>query len=122
MGEITAKEWQQLRVKRWTTTEALRVLAVLQGSGLSVAAFCRRHGLKEQRVGWWKTRAAEWREISRPSSAPEKVTFAPAIVRTEAPPSVGVTIRLAHGTVIEVTDPERVAPRWLVKVLAGLRR
>ena len=43
---------------RWTESEAREVLAVLERSGQTVAAFAAEHGLDMQRLYYWRRRVA----------------------------------------------------------------
>lgn len=42
------------RKRYWREADARAVLAELEASGLSMAAFCRKHGLKSKRVSRWR--------------------------------------------------------------------
>lgn len=40
----------------WTEAEARAVLAAAHASGLSIAAFARRHGMSDRQLYWWHMR------------------------------------------------------------------
>ena len=44
------------RRDHWTPDEARRVLADAAGSGLTLGAYARKHGLREQQMYWWNSR------------------------------------------------------------------
>ncbi len=47
-----------------------RRLRVQAGSGLSIRAWCRRHGVQESAFYWWRTRLARRDAAAPPSLAP----------------------------------------------------
>ena len=92
--------------RRWTATEAERVLEAWRGSGQSMSAFARGRGFDVQRLAWWRKRLAEWG-----SAAERRVDFAPAVVSAGGSPRVSV--HLDDGIRIEVAEVEAVPPAWL---------
>ncbi len=61
-------------------------LGAQAGSGLSVRAWCRRHGVRESAFYWWRTRLARRAAAASPSFAPVHVvadTAAVAVGRIE---------------------------------------
>ena len=113
--DIARLGWQ-----RWTANDAGRVLSAWDASGLSLAAFSRRHALTAQRVAWWRDRLGKLSK-ARPAlqSAPSPLRFVPAVVRAPAAGSGSavVTIRVCGGVAVEIADPALVAPQWLAALL-----
>ena len=82
---------------RWSAKDAARVSSAWRLSGMSIAAFARSRGLKEQRLSWWKKRIAEWSPGLPTASAKRHPAFAPVVLRDTIPAmgaSPAVTIRL----------------------------
>jgi transposase-like protein len=117
MSKKVAEEMAALRGQRWTTREARRVLAAVDDSGLSLAAFAREHDLREQRLSWWRKRLGEWG--GRDPAAEGTCRFVPAVVQEDARASTSaqLAVRLPDGVVIEIAD---VSPRWAVLLVRGL--
>ena len=112
-----AEEMSRLREQRWTTKDARRVLAACDGSGLSVAAFAREHGLKGQRLSWWRKRLGEWDGSLAAAGAPP-VRFARAIVHESRVVNGGtIVIRLADGVAVEIAD---ASPQWVASLVKQL--
>lgn len=100
--------------RRWTITEARVVVEAHRHSGLSLAAFARRHGLSLQRLYDWRRRL---------DVAPR---FLPVILKatpdTVLPPEkTGLEIVLRGGRTVRVGSgcDERLLAR-VVEVLEGL--
>ena len=98
----------------WTEDEARAVLAAASGSGLSLSAFSRRHGLSDRTLYWWRTQLR-----AHPNVEPATGMF--ARIRTHALPS-----RELSGIEIAVADAViRVAPGFdpqtLAQIVAALR-
>ena len=98
----------------WDAEEARHVLAAAGQSGLSVAAFARRHGLCDRQLYWWRTRLRSHADV-------EPATRPFVRVRTHSLPSrevSGIEIQVADATI-------RVAPGFdpqtLAQVVAALR-
>jgi len=109
---------------RWTAKDAERVLSAWRMSGMSMSAFAKSRGLKEQRLSWWKKRIAEWSPGALTASAERRPRFVPAVLGA-AIPAMGspplVAIRLSDGTVVEIGETERVAAKWICELVAALR-
>ena len=90
-----------------------RRLEAQAGSGLSIRAWCRRHGVQESAFYWWRTRLAQ-----RDAAAPPP--FAPVhIVADTATEAVGrIEIVLPGERRVHVIG--RVERRTLAEVLAVL--
>jgi transposase len=102
---------------RWEASDARTVLAAWRGSGGSLAAFSRRHGLSYYRIQSWRKRLAE------PPAAP---TFHPirVVERTTAPTAgsesdaIAVVVRGGRRVVVGAGfDPSVLVA--LVEVLEG---
>lgn len=74
------RQWEQ-RIARWLA------------SGLSMAAFCRRHGVNYAQLVWWR------RHLQRDVASPP-LTLIPVVV--PKPSHCAIVIRLADGIGIEV--------------------
>lgn len=100
------------------------MLSAWRTSGLSMAAFAKARGLKEQRLSWWKKRLGEWGRMSS-ALAERTPRFVPAVVRTTRAAielRARVTMRFADGTMVEIDEPERIGIKWLAELIAALRR
>ena len=98
----------------WTEDEARAVLAAASRSGLSLAAFARRHGLLDRTLYWWRTQLR-----AHPNVEPATRSF--ARICTDSLPNremSGIEIAVAEVTI-------RVAPGFdpqtLAQVVAALR-
>jgi len=63
----------------WTADEAREALASASRSGLSLAAFARRHGLSDRQLYWWHMRLR-----THPDVAAGRLSFVP-VVQARAP-------------------------------------
>jgi len=91
----------------WTEDEARAALAAVGQSGLSLAAFARRHGLCDRQLYWWRSRLR-----THPSVEPATRPF--VRIRTHALPS-----RDSSGVEIVIPDAIiRVAPGFCPETLA----
>jgi len=82
-----------------------------QASGLSQAAYCRRHGLSP---ATFSARLREHRALPEPA-APALI---PVRVGPSAPPAGPLVLRLASGHQLEL--PASAEPRWLAELLRCL--
>ncbi len=82
-----------------------------QASGLSQAAYCRRHGLSP---ATFSARLREHRALPEPA-APALI---PVRVGPSTPPAVSLVLRLASGHQLEL--PASAEPRWLAELLRCL--
>jgi transposase-like protein len=113
-----AEEIGVLRGQRWSAEDARRVLAAVEESGLPLAAFARKYGLVEQRLGWWRKRLAEWGEPGGADEA-QPLGLVRAVVSSSVVELGGceVVVRLPHGVAIEMAD---ASPQWVVALVRGL--
>jgi len=98
----------------WTEDEARAALAAASGSGLSLAAYARRHGLSDRKLYWWRSQLRRHPDI-------EPGTSMFARICTHASADHGVSgIEIAVGDAVI-----RVAPGFcaqtLAQVVAALR-
>ena len=105
----------------WTEAHAKRLLETCDKSGLSVAEFARRQGIRAQRLHWWRARLAR----TPAHKAPTPTSFVPAVVK--APKvmlgrSMVVVIETRSGARIEIADTARVSPPWIGAVVRELER
>jgi len=99
----------------WTEVEAQAVLEAYEVSGLSVAEFARRYGLRPQRLRWWKKRRAE--EDGPPLSfVPVHVAAPPTREVQQAAGAASMEVLLTRGRRI------RVEPGFDADALARLVR
>jgi hypothetical protein len=82
-----------------------------QASGLSQAAYCRRHGLSP---ATFSARVREQRALPEPA-APALI---PVRVGPPVPPAGPLVLRLASGHQLEL--PASAEPRWLAELLRCL--
>ena len=104
--------------QRWSESEAEEILALLEQSGQSVAAFAREQGLTPQRLYWWRNRLVGG-GASRPS-AEGPVDLVPVQITEEARASMEavIVVRLRSGIVLEV--PAAAPPRWAAALARAL--
>lgn len=98
-----------------------RHVAAQPGSGLSAAAYCRRHGLNPKSFYRWRRILAEGARDSAGPGVPDDAArplFAEVRVSQAPPASPGVEVLLAGGRVIRVT-PGFDAPT-LCRVVSAL--
>jgi transposase len=116
-----AREKPTPKEERW-----IRVLDEWKESGLSVAAFCRQHGLDDSQFWFWKREIPARRKrrawkARRIGPAPKAPRFVPVRVVGESPGADStVEVELAGGCVVRVRpgfDPELL--RKLLSVLEG---
>jgi transposase-like protein len=113
-----AEEMARLREQRWTTKDARRALAACDDSGLSVAAFAREHGVKQQRLSWWRKRLGEWDRLGPAAGGTSPVQFVPAVVQVSRVAAGGtIAIRVLDGVTVEIAD---VSPQWVAALVRGL--
>ena len=118
---LTAADTARLRSPRqWKEEDALRVLAALRASGISVRAFAHQHDLGRKRIHWWKQRLAKWRprEAKEEKLAPARLV--PVVPIGLEPPAAPLAIRLVGGAVVEVADTSAVEPEWVSRLMRGL--
>jgi transposase len=104
--------------QRWSESEAQEILALLQRSGQSVAAFAREQGLTPQRLYWWRKRlggGAAWRP-----SEEVHVDLVPVQITEDARAvsEAVVVVRLPSGVVLEV--PPTASPHWTAALARAL--
>lgn len=96
-------------------SEREEYVALFATSGLSAAAFCRRHGLSAQAFHYWRKTAARERPTTGTAQA------APGFAEVTVVPGKatgGICIRLPGAVVVEVADGTDAA--WLGRVLREL--
>ena len=119
MGKSTRSKTEEgishMRGRRWTAADAALVLSAWESSGLSMAAFARRHLLTAQRISWWRERLGKLTEAPPRKSATAPLRFV-AAMPGNSPVGYGdalVTIRVRGGVEMEIVDPAQVSPQWL---------
>lgn len=115
MNKSNVVEAMALR-ERWTTSDAERVLAACQSSGKSMAAFAREHGLKIQRLSWWRKRLGDW--SAQREAGGSGVRFAPAVIAERVSgASVRAVVRLPRGVLVEI---DQASPQWVAALISRL--
>lgn len=97
------------RGARWTEEDGRSAVAEWRASGKPLDAFARRHGLRPQRLAWWRDRL----EASRPALVPVTVRAA----ATTTPAAVLCVGELR----VEVADVSQLSPAWIAALAAALR-
>jgi len=106
------------KAKHWTVDEARRVLGAWERSGLSMAAFCRKRGIRAKRLYWWRNRLAEWAgELASEGAASDQLIEAIVVPSSSASAATAaVVLHLRCGDKIEVVSPKHVEASWLACV------
>ena len=103
----------------WTAETARAVLAAQRKSGESLTHFAREHGLRPQRLFWWRKRFDQEdaaASSSRPLLVP--VVTKPAL---PAPWAECSPLRLRVGEVqLDFTDVAALPPAWLAALVRSL--
>ena len=107
----------------WTEAHAKQLLDACVKSGLSVAEFARREGIRTKRLEYWRKRL---RSTSKTSDVRGASSFAPAVVK-QAPRvflarGASVVIGTKSGATIEIVDASRVSPTWVGAMVRELSR
>jgi hypothetical protein len=84
----------------WTEAEARGVLEAQEASGLSLGEFARRHGLRTQRLRWWKSRLGKEREEL--SFVPVRVAEPPVASKPAGGEEARLEVVLANGRTLRV--------------------
>lgn len=107
-----------LAEERWTPDDARRVLAACAAAGQTQTAFAREHGLRQQRLSWWRSQLRE-REVHAAEASTSMVRFVPAIVRRAAHGRVdaGAVVRIPGGVMVEISE---ASPQWVATLVREL--
>lgn len=106
------------RRDHWTPDEARRVLADAAGSGLTLAAYARQHGLREQQMYWWNIRLRT--HVDSTPSTRRPMAFVP-VVQVRGPAASadsGIEVRVGDVTLQLRRD---FCPDTLARAVAALR-
>ncbi len=113
-----AAEIAALREKVWTPEDARWVLEACAATGQTQAAFAREHGLRQERLSFWRSRLGRC-GASPGEASTALVHFVPAMVKP-----VGVTrtcqaavIRLPRGVTVEMSE---VSAHWVSSLVRDL--
>ncbi len=129
----------ELASTRWDTQIARQVVGSWQRSGMTGAAFARAHGVKEQRLSWWRKQLGQEKNGVRPQVAvaaflPVAVTEIPAVApavrlpRRVLPGVVDtgvagcVVVRMPGGVEVEASEVAALPAAWLADVARELSR
>ena len=133
--KTTATELREVLSKPyWRGPDGQAVIAAWRRSGLDLGTFCRKHGVKPDRVRWWRDKLAGAKPVAAVTKRPQKqggsgITFVPAGTvsdlacnMSEAPSMNGlddvehtVDVEFPSGIVVRV--PEGTRAPHLVTVL-----
>jgi len=131
MAEHAMGDWlSEIRGSRpWTEDEGRRVIEAWSASGLSVAAFAREGGLKEDRVYYWRNRFPAAAAKSSGAVAPEDEPAAPAFLPVVARPvsvaqragaSAPVTVIVRDRLKVEVAALDDASAEWVAALVRSL--
>ena len=95
----------------WRKQDAERVFAELQASGLSTAAFARRHAIAPAKLHRWRTRLG-----SEPSAA----AFIPVVADCLVPPAGSADVELVLGDGVLIRVPRGFCAQTLSRLLVVL--
>jgi transposase-like protein len=103
---------------RWSASEAEEILASLEKSGQSVAAFARERGVTPQRLYWWRDRLR--RRATRSRSDETSVELVPVRITHDArrEDDALIIVRLRRGVALEV--PPAASPLWVAELARAL--
>lgn len=82
---------QLCALRHWSADEARWVVETWKASGLSMAAFADKHGLKAKRISWWR------RRLRAETSEPPDIAFLPVKINQPATAPADPLVR-QHGT------------------------
>lgn len=110
----------------WTEAHARRVLDACDESGLSVAEFARREGIRARRLYRWRDRLEAEADGAATKASTANASFVPAVVKQATAVVLGrgatVAIETRSGARIEIVDPGRVSPTWIAAVVREMER
>ena len=135
-SSATARTWRTAR--RWTKKEAQQAINALEQSGLAVSAFCKKHGLKVQRLHKWLGKLGDADNDRGPGGGagmevvkelPEPLHWVEAkVINTKQSIPVqrqgvsAIKVHLAGGQVIDIVTAEGLEPEWLARLAQGLSK
>lgn len=102
-----------LKRRRWTRRDGMKVMAAVEASGDSMAAFARSHGLQVERLRRWR------RRLARPVRNREAVEFAPVVLPSAWQPSSPAALEVAVG-LATVRVPADFDAQHLQRLVAAL--
>jgi transposase-like protein len=119
------RKWSELLRRHWSQADARVVLETWRGSGLTMSAFARQHGIGLSRLSGWKQRVGD---VSSRRSGTKKtadanagdLAFAKVIVTgasKQGAPAATVRVGIVE---LEIHDPERVDGAWVSKMVSAL--
>ena len=127
MARRTRRTKARGKENHWTVEEARQLLGAWERSGLTMAAFCRKRGIRPRRLYWWRSKLAAWSQKPEPTEQPTPdgehgchLVEAVVVPSSSAPPSAAVMLHLRSGDRIEVLSPEHVEADWLACLARGL--
>lgn len=94
----------------WSEAEAREVISAASRSGLSLAAFARKHGLSDRTLYWWHMRIC-----SHPDLHTGPLSFVPVVPSRPQPPVFAGPLEVVVGPAVV-----RVGPDFCEDTLARL--
>lgn len=113
-----ADEIAALREMTWTPEEAGLVLAACAASGKTQTAFAREHGLRQERLSFWRSRLR--RGEGSATASTEMVRFVPAVVKQEILArtiAAQAVVRMPCGVTVEIAE---ASPCWVASLVRSL--
>ncbi len=101
--------------KRWTEEQGYEVVRQWRRSGLSMSAFARSRGYNPMRVQYWRERA----EAAAAAPAASAMKLVPGVV-VGLGTSIGVSVSLPRGVVVEARAVVEIPATWLAEVVRAL--
>jgi len=119
--------------QQWRSSDAKRVIASWEESGMTLADFANEHGINAQRIGWWQKRLAttaastpaaalQFAPVTLRETPTPALQFAPVTLREKPTPTVrqSVVLSLPCGVRVEVAEPDGVSPAWIAAVVRAI--
>jgi transposase-like protein len=106
--------------RKWRPAQGERVIAAWRASGESMNGFARRHGLKVERIRYWRERVPAGASPKALAKVESPAAFVPVVVRPLQEVRAALAMS-AGGERIEIYDTARVDPRWLSQLVQGLQ-
>jgi transposase-like protein len=111
--------------RQWTKEEALQILEFMDQSGETVASLCRRLGIAEQRIYWWRSRLWKIRNKSNGGSKPKAKSLIPVkVIPTPAVEVLSNNSMVLHITsynsCVEIPHADSQSALWVAALIRAL--
>jgi transposase-like protein len=127
MAEQTMESWlvKLQGARPWTAEEGRQVIKAWSKSGLTVAAFARKTGLKQGRVYWWREHLGTVPEAANAIDVREEPPpFLPVVLRDALTQPLGMSVPVAvctrGGLRIEVAALGAVSAAWVASLVRSV--